>query len=38
MNHAADHNHYLGNQLPSNTYVLKVMIDNKVCSSTFVVK
>ena len=38
MNHAADHNHYLGNQLPPNTYVLKVMIDNKVCSSTFVVK
>lgn len=38
MNHAADHNHYLGNQLPPNTYVLKVMIDNKVCSSTFIVK
>lgn len=38
MQHAADQDLRLGNQLPPNTYVLKVMIDNQVCSSTFVVK
>ena len=38
MQHAADQDLRLGNQLAPNTYVLKVMIDNQVCSSTFVVK
>ena len=38
MQHAADQDLRLGNQLAPNTYVLKVMIDNQVCSSTFLVK